>query len=151
VYSSKYVGGDLVRVVLVSAHGFWAIQAILAAVLVALGRAWIVAIVTAVSVLASVPLLVGLIRVAGATGAAIGSGLIALGIIVVFAALLSQQLGTIVRRQNMTGIASVTAAMALVSLLGFAVGGGSFVATAAGLLAYGGTLIALGEVKADDA
>ena len=50
----------------------------------------------------------------------------------------------------MARIASATAAMALVSLLGFAVGGGSFVATAAGLLAYGGTLIALGEVKAND-
>jgi O-antigen/teichoic acid export membrane protein len=150
VYSSRYAGGDAILVILVIAHGFWAIQAILAAVLVAAGRAWIVGVVTAVSVLASVPLLVGLIRVAGATGAAVASGLIALGIIVVFVWLLAQQLGAIVRGQNMARIAGAGVAMALVSVLSSMAGGGVFVATAAGLLAYGGTLIALGEVRAHD-
>lgn len=150
IYSSKYAGGGGILAVLVVAHGFWALQAILASVLVAAGKARTLGLVMAFLALAAVPVLAGLIHLAGATGAAVATGLVALGAIVVFVGLLWRQFGAIVRLPNMARIAGAGVVMAVASALVSAAGGGVIVATGAGLLAYGGALIALGEIKVDD-
>lgn len=150
IYSSRYAGGGEILAILVIVHGFWALQAILAAVLVAAGKARTLGLVMALLALAAVPVLAGLIHLAGAIGAAVASGLVALGAIVVFLGLLWRQFGAIVRIQNMARIVGAGIVMAVVSALVSAADGGVIGATGAGLLGYAGTLIVFGEIKIDD-
>jgi polysaccharide transporter, PST family len=150
VYSRSYSGGGGILVALVIMHGLWAIREILAAPLIALGQVRGLSIARMIAVGLGLPFLVGLVSSAGGLGAAVGSGLIELTNVVAFCLLLRRQFALIVRGQNMARIAAAGVAMALVNLLCFALGGGMVVATAAALLVYGVTLIALGEVRPHD-
>ena len=60
-------------VILTIAHGLWALQAILAAVLIAVGRMRSLGVIMVVTMLLGVPTLAGMIYVAGGRGAAVGT------------------------------------------------------------------------------
>ena len=150
IYSRSYSGGGHILVLLLIAQGLVGIAEILASALIAAGQVRGLGIARMISVALGVQFLVGLVSTAGGLGAAVGSGLIALANVVAFCLLLRRQFAPIVRGQNMARIAAAGVAMALVNLLSFAAGGGMVVATAAALLVYGGTLIALKEVRPHD-
>jgi O-antigen/teichoic acid export membrane protein len=150
VYSSSYAGGADILVVLVIAHGLWAIQEILVSALIAVGQVRSLGIAKAITVAFSVPVLAGLVYTAGGLGAAVGSGLVALANVVAFGLLLRRQFEAIVRLQNMGRIAVAAGTMPLVSALSATLGGGIIVSCAVGLVAYAGALILLSEVSAAD-
>jgi O-antigen/teichoic acid export membrane protein len=150
IYSSSYSGGDAILVVLVIAHGLWAIQAILASVLIAAGKAKTLGVVMALSVMLTIPVTIGLVHAAGGSGAAVATALLALANVVAYGILLTRQFGAIVRLQNMGRIAAATAVMVSVSVICATFATGIIVSSGAGLLAYVAALILLSEIRADD-
>jgi O-antigen/teichoic acid export membrane protein len=150
VYSSSYASGDDLLVVLVIAHGLWAIQEILASALIAAGQVRILGIARAVTVALAVPVLAALIYTAGGLGAAVGSSLAALANVAAFGLLLQRQFQGIVRLRNMGRIVAAAGFMPLVSALCATLGGGVVLSSAVGLVAYAGALILLSEVSAQD-
>jgi O-antigen/teichoic acid export membrane protein len=150
IYSADFSGGGTILAILIIAHGMWAMQAILAAALVAAGKARILGAVMLLVMPAALPAMSGLIYLAGGIGAAMGTGAIALASTMVFALLLWRQFGAVVQIASMMRIAAAGAAMVAVGAIGSAAGGTIIGATGAGLLAYGGTLALLGEIRARD-
>ena len=150
IYSSRYSGGGTILAILIMAHGMWAMQAILAAALVAAGKARILGAVVFLTMPVALPAMSGLIYLAGGIGAAMGTGAIAVVITIVFAVLLWRQFGAVVQIASMMRIAGAGAAMVAAGAIGSSAGGGIIGATGAGLLAYGGALALLGEISTRD-
>ncbi|HEY4647213.1 MAG TPA: oligosaccharide flippase family protein [Steroidobacteraceae bacterium] len=147
IYTSEYSGGASMLVILTIAHGLWAIQAIVAAVLVAVGRMRELAAIMAVTMMLGLPVMVGLIHIVEGIGAAIGTALIALANVIGGFARLRREFGSVVQLRNMVRIAIAGAAMAAVSVVSAIIGGaGAFVTVAAGLLAYATVLVILSEL-----
>lgn len=150
IYSSRYAGGGVMLVLLTIAHGFWAVQAILGAVLVAIGRARSLGALTALTMVLHVPVLVILIHAAGALGAATAIVLVALSNVIAFATLLWREFGAILNLQTMRRIAMAATLMVTVSALISSLGGGVAAVIAAGLLAYAAALTLLAEIRLED-
>ncbi len=151
IYTSEYSGAANILVILTIAHGLWAIQAILAAVLIAVDRMRGFAALMAVTMVLGLPAMVGLIHIAGGIGAAIGSALIALANVIGGFALLRREFGNVVRSRNMMRIALAGVAMAAVSIISARIGGAGALATAGfGLLTFAAALILLSEVGTAD-
>jgi stage V sporulation protein B len=93
VYGSQFEGGGVLLPILVIAHGFWALHAILSAVLIALGRVGEIASVSAAAIVPACAILTGAIYLHGAVGAAVASGLVPAILCAIFGLFLRARIG----------------------------------------------------------
>lgn len=150
LYSHHYSGGGLILSVLLVAHGLWAVHAILAFVLVAAGQVGKLALMMAAWLLPALVLFVTLTNAYQGLGAALAN--------VCVPALANSVLLYLVRARFGPFLAwrsfgSIAAAGLLMFALGALVPGDGamvLVSCALGLVAYGGTLWLLGEVRLEE-
>ena len=69
IYGSEFGGSGMLLPILVVAHGFWALHAILSSVLIALGRVGEIAWVSAAAIMPASVIFTGAIYLHGAVGA----------------------------------------------------------------------------------
>jgi O-antigen/teichoic acid export membrane protein len=93
VYGSEFGGGGALLPILVIAHGFWALHAILSSVLIALGRVGEIALVSAAAIVPACAILTGAIYLHGAVGAAVASALVPATLCAIFGLFLRAQIG----------------------------------------------------------
>jgi stage V sporulation protein B len=104
VYASDFAGGGTLLPILVVAHGFWAIHAILASVLIALGRVRVMASITALSILPACGIFAVAIHFQGALGAAAANTFVPVIGCVIFGLLLRARIGPFIRWRSLARI-----------------------------------------------
>jgi O-antigen/teichoic acid export membrane protein len=153
VYGSEFAGGGILLPILVIAHGFWALHAILSSVLIALGRVVTMAWVSAVAIVPACAILAGAIYVQGAVGAAVASAFVPAVLCAIFALLLRAQIGPFLAWRSVAriGLASLLMYGSNVFLAGELVGFiPLLIAAMIGVLIYAAVLFVSGEVGRED-
>jgi O-antigen/teichoic acid export membrane protein len=93
VYGSEFGAGGMLLPILVIAHGFWALHAILSSVLIALGRVGEIALVSAAAIVPACAIFTGAIYLHGAVGAAVANALVPATLCTIFGLFLRAQIG----------------------------------------------------------
>jgi stage V sporulation protein B len=153
VYGSEFGGGGTLLPILVIAHGFWALHAILSSVLIALGRAGEIALVSAAAIVPASVIFTGSIYLHGAVGAAVVSALVPASLCAIFGLLLGAQIGPFVawRSTGRIGLASLVMYGSNILLAGEWTGFIPLLITAMiGVLIYAAVLVVSGEVRRED-
>jgi O-antigen/teichoic acid export membrane protein len=153
VYGSGFAGGAILLPILVIAQGFWALHAILSSVLIALGRAREIALVSAAAIVPACALLTGAVYLHGAVGAAVASALLPAALCAIFGLLLRAQIGAFLawRSVGRIGLASLLMYGCNIFLAGESTGFIPLLITAMlGVLIYGAVLFVSGEVGRED-
>ncbi len=150
VYSHTYAGGGILMSILLVAHGLWAAHAILGATLLAAGQVRSSAGIMGLLLVPAVPLFALGIQQYGSVGAAVVNiGVPLLGIIW-FYKRLTRQFGPLLHGRSMGRIGLAGAAMVGVHMVLLYAGMGVIVATIISVVAYGVTLVRLGEIGRED-
>jgi stage V sporulation protein B len=149
VYSKDFSGGGIIFGLLVVGEGLQTVHAILGTVLTAAGQARKAALVTCASIVPSVGMLVFLIHVSGATGAALSNALSTLISGLFLGVFAWKRFGSLMNERSVRNIVIASGIMFLVFGM-FAQLDSFLLPCGAGLAAYGVTLVALREIKRED-
>jgi O-antigen/teichoic acid export membrane protein len=117
VYSNKFSGGGILLSILLVAHGFWAIQAILGFILIAAGQVRKGAAVMGLSLLPALPIFVIFVHYLGSVGAAMANVIIPFITILIFGMLLRQRFGMFLHGRSMSNIGLAGMLMFLTAIL----------------------------------
>jgi O-antigen/teichoic acid export membrane protein len=153
VYGSEFAGGGMLLPILVIAHGFWALHAILSSVLIALGRVGEIALVSAVAIVPACAIFAGAIYLHGAVGAAVACALAAAALCAIFGWFVSAQIGPFLdwRSVGRIGFASLLMYGSNILLTGEWMGFIPLHITGmVGMLIYAVVLLVSGEVRRED-
>jgi stage V sporulation protein B len=153
IYGSEFGGSGMLLPILVVAHGFWALHAILSSVLIALGRVGEIAWVSAAAIMPASVIFTGAIYLYAAVGAAVASALVPAILCAIFGVILRAQIGPFLawRSVGRIGFASLLMYGSHVFLAGEWAGFIPLLITAMiGVLIYGAALFVLGEVTRED-
>jgi stage V sporulation protein B len=153
VYGSAFGGSGVLLPILVVAHGFWALHAILSSVLIALGRVGEIAWISAAAIVPASVIFTGAIYLYAAVGAAVASTLVPSILCAIFGLILRARIGPFLawRSVGRIGFASLLMYGSHVSLAGEWAGFIPLLITAMiGVSIYAAALFVLGEVTRED-
>jgi O-antigen/teichoic acid export membrane protein len=117
VYGSEFKGGGMLLPILVVAHGFWALHAILSSVLIALGRVGDIALVSAAAIAPACTIFAVAIHFHGAFGAAVVSALVPATLCAIFGLFIRAQIGPFLVWRSVARIGSASLLMYASSIL----------------------------------
>lgn len=150
VYGDAFADGGRLLPILVVAHGFWAVHAILASVLIALGQVRVIAIIAALSIVPACGIFAGAIGSYGALGAAFANVVVPAAGCVIFGVLLWTRIGAFLPWRS---IARIGVAGLLGQAFSVLLADGPLHPVSlclAALVVYGAALLVSREVRQDD-